>query len=74
MVKLFNLLVLDLGLAQPVHLMLETLDVLDARLENGALVGPRVAHHLEERVRILGQQAAQLFDPVINIETATAFN
>lgn len=54
--------------------MLETLDVLHTGLKDGALVGPRVAHHLEERIRVLGQQTAQLFDAVIDVKPATPLN
>lgn len=63
-----------LVLPQPVHLVLETLDVIHAGLENRSLVRPRVAHYLEERIRILGQQTAQLFDAVIDVEASPPLN
>lgn len=54
--------------------MLQTLDVLHAGLKNGALVRPRVAHHLEERVGVLRQQSAQLLDAIIDVEAPTPLN
>lgn len=54
--------------------MLEALDVLDTGLENRPLVRPRVPHDLEEGIRVLGQQTAQLLDSVIDVEPATTLD
>lgn len=73
-ILVLHLLLARFGLLQPVDLVLQALDVLHRRLENGALVRPDVAHHLVVRVVVLRQQRAQLLDAIVDVEAAPAFD
>jgi hypothetical protein len=61
-------------LFQALDLLFQTPYVLDGRLQDGALVGPNVPDHLIVRIVGFGQQRAQLFDAIIDVEAAAAFN
>lgn len=54
--------------------MLQALDVLHRRFENRALVRADVANHLVVRIVVLGQQGAELFDAIVDVEATTALD
>jgi len=54
---------------QSIDFLLQALDVVNGRLEYGALVRSHVAHKFIVGFIVLRQQRAQLFNAIINVES-----
>jgi hypothetical protein len=63
-----------LVLFQALYLLFQTPNILDGRLQDGALVRSDVSDYLIIRIVGFWQQCAQLFDAIINVEAAAALD
>lgn len=69
-----NLLPSLLTMLEPVDLVPQTLDIVHAALQYGALVWPHVSYDLVERIVGLREEGPEFFDAVVYVETTAAFN